>query len=104
MIDQFTAPARLRDALKRRGVTLPAEIRTKAEDHPAVAAASVLARAEFLIELKALGDELGVELPKGAGLPVERVARRLFEEGGLDALRAVAKFHFRTTDKVSGLF
>jgi ribonuclease HIII len=101
VIDQFTFAERLEDALKRAGVRLPVEIRPRAEDNPAVAAASVLARAEFLLGLKDLGNEHGVELPKGAGPPVEAVARRLYQEGGRGALEAVAKIHFKTTTKVT---
>ena len=81
---------------------LPVEIRPRAEDNPAVAAASVLARAEFLLGLKELSSEHGVELPKGAGPPVEAVARGLFRDGGRGALAAVAKIHFKTTIKVTG--
>lgn len=102
VIDQFTFAERLEEALARQGVKLPVEIRPRAEDNPAVAAASVLARAEFLLGLKDLGSEHGVELPKGAGPPVEAVARRLFREGGRGALAAVAKIHFKTTLKVTG--
>ena len=101
VIDQFTFAERLEEALRRAGVRLPVEIRPRAEDNPAVAAASVLARAEFLLGLKELGSEHGIELPKGAGPPVEAVARRIFEEGGRGALAAVAKIHFKTTLKVT---
>ncbi|MCK6460527.1 MAG: ribonuclease HIII [Planctomycetes bacterium] len=101
VIDQFTFADRLEEALQRAGVRLPVEIRPRAEDNPAVAAASVLARAEFLLGLRELGNEHGVELPKGAGPPVEAVARRLYQEGGRGALEAVAKIHFKTTLKVT---
>jgi ribonuclease HIII len=101
VIDQFTFAERLEEALRRAGVRLPVEIRPRAEDNPAVAAASVLARAEFLLGLRGLGNEHGVELPKGAGLPVEAAARKLYREGGRGALEAVAKIHFKTTSKVT---
>jgi len=101
VIDQFTFASRLEEALTTAGVDLPVEIRTKAEDNPAVAAASVLARAEFLIALKELGNEWGVELLKGASAAVEAVARDLFQVGGRTALDAVAKTHFRTTTRVT---
>jgi ribonuclease HIII len=101
VIDQFTFAERLEEALLRAGVRLPVEIRPRAEDNPAVAAASVLARAEFLLGLRELGNEHGVELPKGAGPPVEAMARRLYQEGGRGALEAVAKIHFKTTLKVT---
>lgn len=102
VIDQFTYSERLKEALRRAGVDLPLEVRPRAEDNPAVAAASVLARAEFLLGLRELGREFGCELPKGAGPPVERVAREIFAAGGMKALAAVAKVHFRTTKRVTG--
>ena len=40
MIDQFTFADRLKEALRKQGVNLPVEIRPRAEDNPAVAAAS----------------------------------------------------------------
>lgn len=101
VIDQFTFAERLEDALEQHGVELPVEIRPRAEDNPAVAAASVLARSEFLLGLRDLGTEYGVELPKGAGHNVETVGRRFFQDYGMDALRAVAKVHFKTTKRVT---
>jgi ribonuclease HIII len=101
VIDKFTSTERLEKALHDHGVDLPVEIRHRAEDHTAVAAASVLARAEFLIGLKELGSEYGVELPKGASRAVERTARRFFRDFGMDALSAVAKVHFKTTKRVT---
>jgi ribonuclease HIII len=101
VIDQFTFAERLEDALKAEGIDLPLEIRHKAEDNPAVAAASVLARAEFLIALNELGQEWGTELKKGASAAVEAVAREIFKVGGRAALDAVAKTHFRTTARVT---
>ena len=101
VIDQFTFPKRLEDALHHEGIDLPVEIRTKAEDNPAVAAASVLARAEFLLRLRELGHEWGTELPKGASRQVEVVAREIYRAGGRDALDRVAKTHFKTTLRVT---
>ena len=101
VIDKFTFEKRLEDALEEQGVDLDVEIRTKAEDNPSVAAASVLARAEFLIGLKELGAEFGVNLPKGAGPAAEGAARDLFRVGGRAALDEVAKTHFRTTQRVT---
>ena len=61
----------------------------------------MLSRAEFLIGLKDLGSEHGLELPKGAGANVDRMAREIFQAGGIEALAAIAKTHFKTTRKVT---
>lgn len=101
VIDQFTFAERLENALRDAGVEVDVEIRPRAEDNIAVAAASVLSRAEFLIGLKDLGSEHGLELPKGAGANVDRMAREIFRAGGIEALAAIAKTHFKTTRKVT---
>ena len=65
----------------------------RAEADVGVAAASVLARAAFVDWLELHG------LPAGAGEPVVAAARDLVRSGGRDALAAVAKLHFATTEK-----
>lgn len=81
----------------RRGITL--EVRPKAEDDTAVAAASILARARYLEEMKLLSEEVGFELPRGSTHVVE-AARRVVDELGEEGLKKVAKHHFSTTEKV----
>jgi ribonuclease HIII len=102
LADQFGNERLVRDALAKKKIEVALEQRPRAESHPAVAAASILARARFLRELRRLGDEFGVRLPKGAGSPVDAVARRIFAERGLEGLAQVAKMHFRTTQKARG--
>jgi ribonuclease HIII len=67
----------------------------RAEADVAVAAASIVARDEFV---RRLGD-----LPKGGGSPeVVAAARAIAERGGEQALARVAKLHFATTTRVFG--
>ncbi|MBA3471705.1 MAG: hypothetical protein H0T57_00505 [Rubrobacter sp.] len=75
------------------------EVRPRAEDDVAVAAASVLARARYLEEMEALSAEVGFELPRGAA-HVLGAARRVVEERGEEGLAEVAKVHFGTTRRV----
>jgi ribonuclease HIII len=100
--DEFPGAGAIRDELAKRSIRVPITITPRAEEDLAVAAASVLARAEFLIGLRELSAEWGTELPKGAGDPVDAVARDLAGAGGREALRRVAKLHFRTTEKALG--
>ncbi|MCG3134169.1 MAG: Ribonuclease HIII [Planctomycetes bacterium] len=104
VVDKFADERLVRDAVRKKGVEITLEQRPRAESHPAVAAASVLARARFLRELKRLGDACGRKLPKGAGTPVDVVAREIFRAEGIEGLRKVAKVHFKTTLKAQGLF
>jgi len=102
LADQFGAASLLEKAYARAGISIPLRQRHRAESHPAVAAASILARAEFLRRLERLSDEVGHVLPKGAGSPVDRAARKLVDAEGREVLGRVAKLHFKTTEKVLG--
>ena len=96
--DQFAASeATVRRALQERGRQIVLEQHPKAEADVAVAAASILARAEFVRLLKRLGEGVGKTLPKGGGPLVKAMAKELAAEGGHDALAKVAKLHFSIT-------
>ncbi len=99
--DQFANPAGLKRALKTKGQQVRLESRVRAEADLAVAAASVLARAEFLRRLERLGEEAGFPIPKGAGPPVIAAGKRLVKELGADRLGDFAKLHFKTTQTVT---
>ena len=75
------------------------EVRPRAEDDTAVAAASILARARYLEEMDALRREVGFELPRGSTHVLE-AARGVVEERGLEGLAEVAKVHFGTTKRL----
>jgi ribonuclease HIII len=98
--DQFGDERFVRQALMERGQSIALIQRPRAEVHPAVAAASVVARAEFLRRLAALGAHYGVVLPKGAGPPVLQAGRAFVHRHGREALDHVAKIHFRTTAQI----
>ena len=98
--DQFGDERFVREALLAQGRTIELIQRPRGEEDPAVAAASILARAEFLKRLQALGREWGMDLPKGAGPPVEAAAVRFVRAHGREALGKVAKTHFKTTQRV----
>jgi ribonuclease HIII len=100
--DQFGPKHRIEAALKARGLTIKLDQRHKAESDPAVAAASVLARAGFLKGLRELGQRYDLVLPKGASDKVQVVARQFVQQHGPAALNAVVKCHFKTTDSVLG--
>ncbi|TAN38671.1 MAG: ribonuclease HIII [Verrucomicrobia bacterium] len=100
--DQFGPQHRIEHALKQRGLTIKLDQRHKAESDPAVAAASVLARAGFLKGLRELGQRYDLTLPKGASDKVQDVARQFVKKHGPTALNEVVKCHFKTTDTVLG--
>ncbi|MFZ4099361.1 MAG: ribonuclease HIII [Chlamydiia bacterium] len=96
-IDQFAAPWVVESALKKQGVTLRLEQKTKGESDPVVAAASILARAGFLEGIHRSSLVAQWTLPKGAGAPVLEAARQLVKARGKEILMQVAKVHFKTT-------
>jgi len=98
--DQFGDERFILNALLEEGKSIQLIQRPKAEDDLAVAAASILARAEFLTRLKKLSDEIGIALPKGASPAVEMAARTIVRKLGRAGLEGVAKLHFKTTQAV----
>jgi ribonuclease HIII len=100
--DQFGDEGLILNALQEKGRTILLEQRHKAESDLAVAAASILARAEFLLRLKRLSDEIGTTLPKGASPAVELAGRMIVKKHGEERLGSVAKLHFKTTQAVLG--
>jgi len=100
LADQFANPRVLESALLEKGASVRLIQAPRSEVHPVVAAASVVARAEFLTRLAELGKRFDFVLPKGAGSPVDEAGRKLMQRGGLDLLRQVAKLHFKTTQKL----
>ena len=77
--------------------------RHKAEEDLAVAAASILARNEFVTRLAALEKQFGMKLPKGASAAVDAAAKAFVAQQGADGLPKVAKMHFRTSYRALGL-
>jgi ribonuclease HIII len=87
--------------LLKKGRQIKLEQRPRAEANTAVAAASILARANFVQVMEQLSIRLGKTLPKGASDPsIITVGRDIVANGGRDALAEVAKLHFTTTVKI----
>ena len=120
VVDQF-APTELtiRRALKERGKKATVEQRHKAESDIAVAAASVIAREQFILAIKemekscASSDGLGeaassplqleeqFHIPMGSSDPrVRELAEEMVKRHGPVWLMNHCKTHFQTTDKV----
>lgn len=98
--DQFGPKRQIEQALMKKGRSIKLEQRPKAEADPAVAAASILARAGFLRALRQLRETHGQEFPKGASPQVIEAAVELVKKKGPMVLLDVAKCHFRTCDIV----
>jgi len=90
-------------ALMNLGRTIELVQRHKAEEDIAVAAASILARNEFVSRLSALCKEFEMTLPKGASAAVDVAAKEFIAKHGVENLPKVAKMHFRTALRAQGL-
>lgn len=102
--DQFSSSkSTVEKALMEKGRTLELVQRHKAEEDLAVAAASILARHEYVLRLERLEREFGLPLPKGASAAVETAGKAFVSKHGPDSLGKVAKMHFRTSYRVLGL-
>ena len=75
----------------------------RAEEDLAVAAASILARDEFVTRLGRLEKEYGMAFPKGASAAVDAAAKEFVAKQGAENLPKVAKTHFRTALRAQGL-
>jgi ribonuclease HIII len=98
--DQFGDKSLIENALLNKGRGIKLIQMPRAEVVPAVAAASILARAEFLRRLEGLSNQYGIMLPKGAGSIVDDAGRVFVARLGRDELNKVAKMHFKNTQRV----
>lgn len=98
--DQFGPTQQIERALLQKGRNIKLEQRPRAESDPAVAAASILARAGFLRALRDLQKRFGLPVPKGASEQTRAAARAIIARAGPGILLEIAKCHFKTTDDV----
>ncbi len=98
--DQFANPSLIERALMEKGRGIQLDQRTKAESDPAVAAASILARAKFIDWLARESETLGMVLPKGCSAQVKELGIKLVQRDGPQVLTKVAKTHFKTASEI----
>lgn len=98
--DKFGDEKYVQNALMKKGREVQLIQRVRAEADIAVAAASIVARAEFLRRLKSLSAQIGFDLHKGASDLVDQDGLRIVQSGGKDKLLTVAKWHFKNTKKI----
>ena len=102
VVDQFTPSknyyAYLKDTPKKvTNITFT----PKAEDQClSVACASIISRYVFLQEIEKMSREINNEIPKGAGLNVDKFASDLVKEKGFNVLEKYVKLNFKNTEKI----
>lgn len=98
--DKFGDEKLIQNALMKKGCKIHLEQRCKAESDIAVAAASIIARAQFLNCLSELSTKYGITIPKGASDKVIQAAKEISSKYSKDELKNAAKVHFRTYQEV----
>ena len=78
------------------------QMRTKAEEDPVVAAASIIARATWLQQMKKLEELAGCKIPKGSGSQAKEAATELFKKVGESRMQEFCKMHFKTAYEAMG--
>ncbi len=97
LLDQFSKqPLTQRELAKKSVKNFDLRMRVRAEEDPVVAAASVVARAEYVRVMRKLSQRFGGPLQKGAGSRVREQAAQIMTKFGAPALGEFAKLHFRT--------
>jgi ribonuclease HIII len=93
-------PLTQRELAKKGVKNFELKMRTKAEEDPVVAAASIVARAEYVRQMHELSQALRRETPEGRGRAGEGAGAEIIEKFGARALGRFAKLHFRTAYEV----
>lgn len=98
MLDQFSKQDLVGRYFKDPNFDL--RMQTKAEADPVVAAASIVARAEYVRIMDALSKKFGEKLLKGASSLVKQQASEILRKFGPEGFGDFAKLHFRTSYEV----
>ncbi len=99
VVDKFAAEYVLKSSLRDLR-DIPLVNVERAEADPAVAAASILARHRFLMEMDRMSERFGMEFPKGGGAPVDVAAKAFVAKFGKGEMKKVAKIHFKNYSKL----
>ncbi len=100
LLDQFTKQPLVQKYVE--GIDFDLQMRTKAEEDPVVAAASIIARATWLQQMKRLEEISGEKLPKGSGAQAKEKARQIYERLGEGRMGEFCKLHFKTAYEAMG--
>ena len=80
----------------KKGKTIRLEQRCKAESDIAVAAASILAREQFLSGINEMSQKYGIQIQKGCSENVLNIAKQIANKYSKNELKNLVKTHFKT--------
>ena len=102
VVDQFTPENLYYKYLKdEKNIYRSLHFETKAESkYPAVACASILARAKFLEVMDKMNQHYNFDFPFGSGEKVDEAGKEFITQFSEEKLKEVAKIHFKNTQRI----
>ena len=100
LADKFGDESLIKNALMKKGQSINLKQMVRAESDIAVAAASVLARAEFVKKMDELSRRYELNFSKGASSKVIEEAKEFVKTYSPERLNEIAKLHFKTIEEV----
>jgi len=100
LADKFGDESLIKNALMKNGRSIILNQMVRAEADIAVAAASVIARAEFVKRMSDMENKYELPLSKGASSKVVQQAKDYVEKYSYERLNEVAKLHFKTVNEL----
>ena len=98
--DKFGKIDHISGELKKLGQSINLQQIVRGESITQVAAASIIARAEFLRQMESLSDKYGYEIPRGASSKVDQAGQELVRINGEQILKLISKTHFKNYNRV----
>ncbi len=102
LVDQFTSRKTLSRLFQAKEIDVNLIERPRSENDAAVAAASILARFQYISAMAEMSRKFKIGFPLGASAKVDRVGREFVQKYGVERLGEVAKLHFKNTSRVLG--
>ena len=98
-LDKFSNMSTISSGLKELK-NIPLRAATKGERDIAVAAASIVARYNYLKVLKHLSRKYDIELKSGAGADIIKLGKSFVSKHSAKELGKIGKLHFKTTNEI----
>lgn len=102
IVDRFSENPAINGIIISGAGTVPVEFFVRAEQNPAVAVASILARAQYLISLRQLSETVlgnSFELISGSGAQADVLLSEITKKFGKEILNKLCKTHFANYTK-----
>lgn len=100
LADKFGDESLIQNALMTKGRNIILKQSVRAEADITVAAASILARAEFVKRMQELSNRYEITFSKGVSHSVKEQAREFIKKYSYDRLGEIAKLHFKTAKEL----